>query len=247
MPIARTKFLSLVLLCCAFMQPAQADALDIWVENFKPMSYKNGQGKLAGFSVEIVKQLLDVSQVPVNDWHFAPWARVFQQGKNNKNTLIITVIRTPERDAYFHWIGPILTQRIHLYKLSTNQEIQVNSWHDVKKHKIAVLRSAASNQILQQKQLRLYELPNAEQILTMLFAGRAPLASLTAISANHLTSSAGIAKSDITPVWLVDDSKAYYIAVNKQTPAAILGKLDAAFLQLQQSGSIEQALVQYLR
>lgn len=61
----------------------------------------NGEDK--GSTVEILQAILSASKLAASV-NFMPWARAYDIAKSKPNTLILSIIRTPEREQQFHWL-----------------------------------------------------------------------------------------------------------------------------------------------
>ncbi len=68
-----------------------------------------------------------------------------------KNTLIHSIAKIPEREHLFQWVGAIAPYKTSLYKLQSNTSIQVNTLNDAKKYKIGVSLEDVIHTYLQSK------------------------------------------------------------------------------------------------
>ncbi len=225
---------SLLLLCA----PAKANSIEIWAEKFAPLSYSE-KGKITGFTTEIVKHLIEDSGVLVNDWTLAPWARAYHAAKSTPNTLLYTVVRKPDREELFHWIGPISDRKIHLFKMKDRKDVVVTSRKEAGKYSVGALREAAANEPLTSAGVTLDESPTPETQFQKLVRGRNDLSIFLDFTLFYLARKNGFAPEDFTPVLLLDDSKKYYITLNKETDASIVKALGASFEKMKTSGALE--------
>ncbi len=96
-----------------------AQKINIVTSEFPPFNYVEN-GKDSGFCTEIVQAILqDLNfQGTIKTY---PWARSYQMALKQKNTLIYTIARTPERENLFHWVGVIISGKTYLFSLRENQ------------------------------------------------------------------------------------------------------------------------------
>ncbi|SIT02163.1 amino acid ABC transporter substrate-binding protein, PAAT family [Neptunomonas antarctica] len=116
--------------------PLKAESLRIVTEELAPCGFQVDD-EARGFCSEVVLAVLKQInlQAPIE---FYPWARAYEIAQAEKNILIYSIARIPEREALFHWVGAIAPYKTSLYKLKANTSIQVNSINQAKKYQIGV-------------------------------------------------------------------------------------------------------------
>lgn len=242
----RIGFLVLLLFFICKVQ-GQEHSIDIWAEEFEPLSFQGQRGEIAGMNTELVEAIVKESGVQVRGWQIAPWARAFKEAKENPNALLYSVVRTPEREAFFHWIGPISNRKIALYKLKSRENLNIDEWQDLRKMRIGSLLGSASSETLKSRNLKLYELSNLKQIVKMLLEERIDLANMMDFSLAYLANAEGINFSAFEQVWIVDDTKNFYIAVNINTSEEIVNALQQALSKFKQDGRLALLHQKYLQ
>ena len=112
------KHVSLLALCLIVLwgtiakASAQELALEIVCTQWRPYIFQE-DSVIAGPVYDIAKQVLERAGVPF-EYKTLPWARIYHNGLTKNNYLIGCLGRTPDREAIFHWIGPV-TQGIDIY------------------------------------------------------------------------------------------------------------------------------------
>jgi polar amino acid transport system substrate-binding protein len=90
-------------------------------------------GSLTGSSVEIVKEIQkrvgDTTTIEV-----LPWARAYHMATTMPDVLLFTALRLPEREALFHWVGPVLHPQWVFYALK-GKVTPISSLEEAKKFK----------------------------------------------------------------------------------------------------------------
>ncbi len=111
------KIFCFFLTCCAlfllgsmFSVPAIADPgrLNLVTEEYPPFNMSEpSSGVLRGISVEKVLELMRRAKQPYTMSLF-PWTRAYQMGMQIEDTCVFSTTRTPEREALFRWVGPLV-------------------------------------------------------------------------------------------------------------------------------------------
>ena len=139
----RTRRFSIGWLCalCLCAEPlfAQAKPVSILTEEWAPYNYMDN-GKLVGFSVEIVEEILKDLRLdcPIR---FLPGMRASRILNTQPRTMMITMLRTPARETQYKWIGPLGEDAIYFYK-KKGGTLDVASLEDAKKVRRVACRNA---------------------------------------------------------------------------------------------------------
>ena len=87
-------------------QPAK---LILVTEEYPPFNMSEpASGLLRGISVEKVNELMRRAKQPFS-MNLYPWTRAYQMGMQMEETCVFSTTRTPEREAMFRWIGPLVS------------------------------------------------------------------------------------------------------------------------------------------
>lgn len=122
--------------------------LSIVTEDAPPLQYiLNGEVK--GKTTSIVKALLKETKLS-SEINVYPWVRSFQIASERPNTLISPMIRSPEREKQFVWIGKLVTFNLAFIKLSHRADISINHIEQAKAYRLAVMRDDYVHHLLVQ-------------------------------------------------------------------------------------------------
>lgn len=104
--------------------------LRVITEEWAPFNFTEN-GVLKGFSVEVLQNILESLnlKIPIEIY---PSMRVRSLLSTATETVMITMLRTPEREEKYKWIGPLGDGEIYFYKKSGNP-LEVSSLSDAKK------------------------------------------------------------------------------------------------------------------
>ena len=115
-----------------------AQQLKILGSQYPPYSYLEN-GRAVGLCSEIVRALLRELAIEA-EITIAPWSRSYKTALEERNVLLFTIARTPEREELFHWVGVIVSGETHLYALKEREDIVINRIEDAKRYRIGVVR-----------------------------------------------------------------------------------------------------------
>lgn len=96
-----------------------------WLTEYSPPGqYLDEDGKLTGVTVALIRELQQRLNEPAGI-ELLPWGRALMIAKTQPNTALFETVRTPERDSWFKWVGPLMHYHINLYGL--RQRLGVNA------------------------------------------------------------------------------------------------------------------------
>jgi polar amino acid transport system substrate-binding protein len=111
--------------------------LTIITEEWPPFNYTEN-GVIKGFSMEIINYLMKELKVNYQVQIFST-ARIMDILKKERNVMFFTMLRIPERETQFKWIGPIGEDAIYFYKKRENP-LKIKSLEEAKKVKSIACR-----------------------------------------------------------------------------------------------------------
>lgn len=190
------------------------------------------QGKNKGPTIDILNAVLKEAKLAANV-SFMPWARAFSTAKTNSNTLILSMIRTPEREADFHWIIKVSQSARVFISLKNKPENYVDDIEQAKEKLIAtIIDSAGHKELLSRgfsEKNNLYLVSNDEQMVKLLASGRV---DLVYGDPNNIENVLRI--NDMTKM-VIDfkkiepkNQRISYIALNKNSSKKVLNQLQRA-------------------
>lgn len=228
----------IALLCLLASQPFYCVANDLAlnsvmvVANTNPLLQYQENGESKGPSAEILNGVLKEAQLKA-DISFMPWARAFSIAKNKPNTLIMSMLRTIEREDYFYWLIKVsYTDRVFI-SLKNKPENYVDTTEQAKKKLIAVILDSAAHEELTSMgfsdKRNLYIVSSGEQMVKLLATGRVELiytdpndvaSYLQKINMSHIEISHKIIAST--------NQRTGYIALNKNSDVKTVERLQQA-------------------
>jgi polar amino acid transport system substrate-binding protein len=220
---------------------ATAATIKLIANENSPYSERNSENKLAGFSGELAQDVLKLAGF---DFQVAlmPRARVLMTTRDQPMTCAISVSRTPEREAWFRWVVPIVQKHWTLFARA-DFEPTPKSLEDLRPYTIGTSVGDAVTEFLVSHGLKVESVSVDTQNAAKLHAGRIDLWATGGLAGPILASQAGIA--DLKPIFVVLKTMTY-LACNKSLDDKTAGALVAAMEQLRADGTVEQLRAKYL-
>ncbi|MDE1465214.1 substrate-binding periplasmic protein [Spartinivicinus poritis] len=227
------KSLSLMIVIASMLQ-LSANELLVVTENWPPYNYRE-KGQVVGASTEVVKKVLAKANYKYSI-HLYPWARSYQIALYKPNVIIYTILRTPERESLFKWIGPLFSgKQFYLYKLSSRRDIALSNVSDAKEYIVGVMRGDVSHQFLSsvgfEEKKALSISVSEEENIKKLYAFKVDLISGNNITLPIRLKKLGLKFEDVYPA-IMTFKYNYYMAVSNNTSNEVYNKLNNAFKEI---------------
>ncbi|MBX9347929.1 transporter substrate-binding domain-containing protein [Chromobacterium vaccinii] len=240
----------IALLCQLLALSARAEApppeLLALTESLPPLSYEEG-GEHKGFSNELLQMMLRDSGLRAVI-EVKPWSRALREAQQTPNTLLYLTVRTPEREAWFKWIGPALPLPIEVFRLA-GPHAPPASMDEIRRAKIAVARDTPGEKILEEKGLAASDnlvLTNDEaQSARLLYARRVQFSAGVGLFQRYAARQQGQNPEQLEPVLVLDDRTRFYFALQKDSKPEYAARLQAALDKIKQDGRYAALLKRY--
>lgn len=194
------------------MKPAYASQLRILTESWPPISFEE-KGSPQGMAVEVVKAIqTQIGQSSTSSIEVVPWARGYSLLQSSPNTLLFTMVRTPERDKLFTLLGPIAHGKTSLFALkSAAQKKYARSMELIKsKALVAATRGTAFETILRdQKFQNILDVKDPETAVKMLMSGRVDLLCDDSLIIYNILKKNGFAAEKIQTIAVLNEYDLY--------------------------------------
>jgi len=233
---------------------AQGPELQALTESLPPLNYEQ-DGKVTGFSTDLLEMMAAEAAIPLQK-QVLPWARAYDRGTQPGNTVLYSLVRTPERESLFRWVGPIGPRRILLYKWADRADIRLKSLEDARAYRIgSTLESAATKSLMAQGFVPMpaagatagLEL-GATDVVNMrkFMAKRFDLLVSLDWAATYNARNAGIDPASLQPALVLDDSASYWYGLNLAVDEDVARRLNAALQKIRNDGRYAQLRQKYL-
>ncbi len=232
----KTGWIILILLWATV---AAAAEITIVTEILPPWQTTDGKD-VGGIATEVVEATLREADVEGRPRAY-PWARAYRMAQQKPNVLIYSMVRTPERENLFKWVGVIGSVREHFFKMADREDIRLTTINDAKKCLTTIPRADFRHDFLVNRGFKTpgaFHLVNSQdQALRMLYAGRTDLVmddELTlAYELRHLKLDPGKIE---TALYVPEMSVDFEMAFSKQTPDRLVKQLQSALEAIKAKG-----------
>ena len=181
------------LLCGGWRLAGAADGpVRILTEEFPPYNYTEG-GQITGLGTEVVEAVLQQLGVQ-GQFQSMPWARAYETASNVPGVLIYSMVRTPEREKRFKWVGVIAPSEYSLFSLA-DKPLSLASLEKAQSLQIGTVNQSVGEQFLLSrgfvKGKNLQASARNELNYEKLRLGRIDLWVMNRLTAYHLVRQAG--------------------------------------------------------
>lgn len=233
----RAMMLSASLLMSAGHAASGSYALQFLTHELPPLNFTE-KGETLGLCSDLVRELQKRTNTTA-PLIVVPWARGYQLAIKLPNTALFFTTRTNEREALFHWVGPIVNVSSNFYA-KVGSSLKITSLADAARVKnIIVHRGSHLEKTLIKRGLNnLIAMDTPEDAVRALLrmGDDEALLLLTAPSVPSLLQKRGLAVDAIKPVYLAHKSQGY-IAISKSTDPEVVNKLQNALDDMKRDGS----------
>ncbi|KAF0866588.1 ABC transporter substrate-binding protein [Pseudomonas sp. LD120] len=236
-----------VLCFLAFIAPAvslaHAPEIDLYFVEAPPLSMADedglhgivgdatfGAAALAGYQLHLIS---------------VPWARAQQSVRKGVDMLIIPLSRTPEREADYTWIAPIMTMDRAFFSLDKRVETLQQARETFAR--IAVGRGSAQEQKLRAEgfsETQIYPFEIGENPAQLLLMGRVDAWFNGIPETQNIWRKVSNQPLQVSPPLMRTD---LYLACSKRCNAVLVRKLRAAVAALRKDGTLERIKNAYLK
>jgi polar amino acid transport system substrate-binding protein len=240
------KLLLLITIVLAVVS-VQAQTLKVVTENYPPYNYTEN-GKVVGFSTEVVQEVLDRADLDY-EINAYPWARTYSLAQSQPNTLIYSIGRNEKREKLFKWVDVIAPYNVYLYKMKGNDNVKVSNLNEAKNYKIGCVRKDVRTDYLEGHGFNNLDQTNSDVInLKKIFNGRIDLYPTDEIGGAYLAKQEGFDASKLEKVFFIEDlSSGLYMAFSLKTDDAIVNKCKKALAEIKDDGTFEKIKAKYLK
>lgn len=193
-----------------------------YTESYAPANYIDN-GELVGASVETLKLIWQNMGVPEQPIEMVPWARGYRNTLNRPLNVLFSMIRTPERENLFKWVGPIFTNSLAF--VSTHDfPHEFKSIEETFEYSIVTVRDDISEFELLKTGFpreKMTSVTKLDQALMMIKTKRADLMLVTYESMPALVVQNDMHESEFKRVWTLSVNGNYY-AFSRSTPDKII-------------------------
>jgi polar amino acid transport system substrate-binding protein len=234
------KILSCLLAFIVSALPAMAaeDKLVMQAIVYPPLVYEEGSA-LLGVAPEVVREMQkivgDASRLEA-----VPWLRAYQRTQEEPMHAIFAIVRIPEREKLFKWVGPIFGEGDYFFKRK-GSPIKVNSLADAMRvAKIAVRKDGYTHQTLEGKGFKNLDIgPTYDSSYRKLLEGRVDLVLMGELTYYYMVKHAGLDPAEFERTGYEFARSSAWLAFSRDVPDALVAKWQEALDTLKASGAYD--------
>jgi polar amino acid transport system substrate-binding protein len=210
-----------------------------YAEVLPPLNFDEN-GRVGGFASELLR-LMAADAGHTVQLELMPWVRAYRTVKQQPGSALYSIVRNPEREQLFRWVGPIAPRRIVVYTLATRPEVVVRKPADLLRYRHGVLAASSAASSLQQLGVPAAQLEygqSDEVNLKKLLLGRADTVVMLDWAMQWQRQQQQLDPARIRPLWTLDQRYQYWFAFNKNTDPAVLHSLQQALDRIKADGRL---------
>lgn len=209
-----------------------------------PLQFLQGD-EFVGFGVDLVKAVAEQTGDKVRIDHL-PWLRALHVASTEPDVGVFIILRTPERENQYQWVGPLMEVETALYAGSGIKEPVQNLKQASVAGRITLPRKwLAYDYLKKQGFTNLYGVDTPEQMMRLLRMGRTDLVVADTMSLATLTHEAGMERRHLhyqMPLM----KQGTYIAFSLQTDAHLIARWKQALENMKGDGQLNRLKKQWL-
>ncbi len=236
---------------CFFTQTIFAiqQPLTFLAEELPPYHFINQQGEVDGALVEIVEAVLKQANLTGNI-QIRPFARSFQATKTQANTFMFSLLKTPNRDKSFQWVGETYRSYAVLVGLKDNKSIKLSSLNDAQAFFVGTIRGYHSAHFLKTHGFKEHQnlslSVTSKHMWAMLFNKRIDLVLTNYMALDRDIKKAGFKPGNITPYLSITNfPNELNIATGLDTSKEIVQQLAKALTEIKDAGIYQKIINKY--
>ncbi|MBI3349627.1 MAG: transporter substrate-binding domain-containing protein [Burkholderiales bacterium] len=223
----------------AALAQASPFRLVLATEEYPPYNMSGLNGAVTGISTDIVRAVLDAAGY---EYEIAvyPWARAIALARTQVNTCVYSMSRTPEREALYKWIGPLVANDWTLFGRSGASRPQ--TLDEAMLMRIGSYQGDAIVAYLQTRGHQVDVAPSDDVNPKKLLAGRIDFWATGKLIGQYRLRQQGV--EGVEPVLTFNHTE-MYLACQVQLPDAQVTKLTQTLHALEKSGAIKKIYASY--
>lgn len=220
--------------------------LQIYTENYPPITFRNNMGEITGFGADIVYEIMKRNHVYA-DIRLSSWSNGYNLALTHPNFCLFTMDRTELREDLFQWVGPIGTNTTWVYT-KAGSGVTITSLEDARSlSRLGTVNSWFSDQYL--RNLGFTNLVSESDPAVMaqkLLHGEIDGFVCTDVTFPSILSSIDHLYSEVVPSFAVMASD-YYIAFSKDTPTILVSQWQTALDAMKADETYDAIFQKWLR
>lgn len=193
--------------------------------------YEHWRDDIGGTSTEMVKAIMADAGIDYR-MRLRTWRVSYGRALERPYHGVFSTARTEQREELFHWIGPIAQYNWILFKYA-GSDLDIQSIEDLRTLRVGGFDNSATTLFLEAQGISVSTLPSDTLNPQRLARGQIDVWIASDVNAQALADEAGF--PNIEPA-LVVRTVDMYLAMNPQTPAPLLQRLEQSYQNVLRNG-----------
>lgn len=232
--------LLLIFIACASVS-ASAQGFEMQAIVYPPLVYA-GQGRLWGVVPEVVGEIQKLVG-DTSELKETPWLRGYEQTRTKTNQALFAIVRIPEREKLFKWVGPVFGEGDYFFSRK-GADAMISTLDDARRvHRIAVRKDGYTHQALLAKGFTNLDVgPSYESSYMKLAEGRVDLVLMGERTYVYMVRSAGLNPDLFERTDCKFGDSTAWLAFSLDVPDEVIMKWQDALDSLKASGLYKSIL-----
>lgn len=153
----------------SWMLPLHAMPLTINTEEYPPFNYADEQGQIIGSATNRLRGALNQANIEAY-FRLLPWARAYTEARLRENNCVYSTTRTRDREALFHWVGPLVINEWAAFSLA-ERELEIASISGLHAWRVGSFREDAVGDYVASRGINISLAPSERENIARLKAG----------------------------------------------------------------------------
>ncbi|WP_419787588.1 substrate-binding periplasmic protein [Pseudodesulfovibrio sp.] len=202
---------------------------------YPPLVYEVG-GSVFGVVPDVVRAI----QVQIGDHNplvIMPWLRAYEQAQHGKRQGLFAIVRTPEREKLFKWVGPVFSEGDYFFKKRGSYLSPRTLEHARGDFKIAVRRDGYTHQALKAKGFTNLDVgPSYDSSYRKLAQGRVDLVLMGERTYYYMVKKAGLNPEEFERTNVLFAESSAWLAFSRDIPDSTIDRWQEALDNLKVNG-----------
>ncbi len=220
--------------------------LHLFTELFPPYSmtvdgsaHATSAEEVTGFAAETIKELLRRADVTAT-LQLVPWKRAYAQALENASHGVFSTTRTPEREALFLWVGP-LVENNWVFMAHADSSIELDTLADAGRYRIGGYLEDAIAEYLETQGLKVDYVASDVLNVRKLARGRIDLWPVVQAKGPKLAQQEGVAVKEVFTI----KRTVMALALNLNTDPELVAQLQKTLNQMHEDGTVARLKDQF--
>jgi polar amino acid transport system substrate-binding protein len=225
-----SSFLLLASVCV----PMACAALTLTTEDYPPFNMQDPSSKaITGISADKVVELMRRAKEPYT-LDIYPWSRAYQSALLSKETCVFSTTRTPEREALFSWVGPLVRNNWVVFARAGDQT-QPKTLDDLRPFTVGGYKDDAVGEFLKGQGINVDPADHDDLNPMKLSMGRVNYWATGELMGRYEIAKAGL--TDKIVMLFKFKQTELYLACNNTVPPQKIDKLNKLLQQMDRDGT----------